>query len=256
MNRIYLFFATLLFVSQGLWAQEPVADNSFLIEEAYNQEPGVVQHISNLVYSRKSKDLELSFTQEWPFLSQTHQLSYTIPYSSVSSGDVKGLGDVYLNYRYQALTQEAGAAFSLRFSVILPSGSEKKNLGTGKVGYQINLPFSRQAAEKWMVHANAGATMTPGVKTPSGKETMIDYHFGGSTIWLMKWNVNFMIEYLAVFEDDGTKHTAVHTISPGFRYAYNAGSLQIVPGIGLPIQLNDSDKTASLFFYLSLEHPF
>jgi hypothetical protein len=85
---------------------------------------------------------------------------------------------------------------------------------------------------------------------------MIDYHFGVSTIWLMKWNVNFMIEYLAVFEDDGTKHTAAHTISPGFRYAYNAGSLQIVPGIGLPIQVNGQDNAARLFFYLSLEHPF
>lgn len=256
MNRIYLVFAILLYVAQGLWAQEPIADNSFLIEEAYNQEPGVVQHISNLVYSHKSKDLEFSFTQEWPFLSQTHQLSYTVPYSSLSSGDVKGLGDVYLNYRYQALTQETWAAFSPRFSVILPTGNEKKNLGTGKIGYQTNLPFSRQVAEKWMIHANAGATMTPGVKTSNGKETMIDYHFGGSAIWLMQWNVNFMLEYLAVFEDDGTKHTSVHTISPGFRYAHNAGSLQIVPGIGLPIQLNGSAKTTSLFFYLSFEHPF
>ena len=34
----------------ALTAQEPptppIADNSFLIEEAYNQDPGVVQHIS------------------------------------------------------------------------------------------------------------------------------------------------------------------------------------------------------------------
>jgi len=44
---------TLLRVS-CVFAQEsePIEDNSFLIEEAYNQEAGVVQHISNL--DRKS----------------------------------------------------------------------------------------------------------------------------------------------------------------------------------------------------------
>lgn len=250
---IMTFFLSL---TQILQAQEPVADNSFLIEEAYNQEPGVVQHISNLVYTRKSRDLEFSFTQEWPFLSQTHQLSYSIPYASLSGGDAKGIGDVYLNYRYQAMDQTAWAAFSPRFSVILPTGDDKKELGTGKVGYQVNLPFSKQLNEKIVCHVNAGATLTPGVKTTSGKETLLSYHFGGSAIYLMKWNINFMLEYIAQFEDDGAKLTATHTVSPGFRYAYNAGSLQIVPGFGIPIQLTGSDKTTSLFLYLSFEHPF
>jgi hypothetical protein len=32
----------------------PIQDNSFLIEEAYNQEPGVVQHISVFTRTRSS----------------------------------------------------------------------------------------------------------------------------------------------------------------------------------------------------------
>jgi len=45
-----LAFPALLLASHMV-GQEVVhiADNSFLIEEAYNQEAGVVQHISNLV---------------------------------------------------------------------------------------------------------------------------------------------------------------------------------------------------------------
>src|SRR5438876_6718461 len=68
---------------------EGIMDNSFLIEEAYNQEAGIVQHIFNGVYSvdrisgTTQRRLDLSFTQEWPAYGQAHQFSYTIPYSIV-----------------------------------------------------------------------------------------------------------------------------------------------------------------------------
>ena len=53
----------------------PIKDNSFLIEEAYNQEEGVVQHISNWMRDRATNDWIYTFTQEWPIGSQTHQFS-------------------------------------------------------------------------------------------------------------------------------------------------------------------------------------
>src|SRR5712664_763826 len=60
-----------------------IMDNSFLIEEAYNQEDGIVQHIVNAVYSiddlsePHQRRMDLSFTQEWPAYGQAHQFSYT-----------------------------------------------------------------------------------------------------------------------------------------------------------------------------------
>src|SRR5688572_5598548 len=79
-----------------------ISDNSFLIEEAYNQGPGVVQHILTGFYNvnrlggSDDKALDLSFTQEWPLWSQTHQLSYTVPYFFTRSGGQSdnGIGDV------------------------------------------------------------------------------------------------------------------------------------------------------------------
>ena len=50
-----------------------------LIEEAYNQEPGVVQHISAWQRSLRSAAWGFTFTQEWPLGTQTLQLRYTIP---------------------------------------------------------------------------------------------------------------------------------------------------------------------------------
>ena len=43
-----------------------IQDNSFLVEEAYNQNFGVVQHISSFTRFFESKDWNYTFTQEWP----------------------------------------------------------------------------------------------------------------------------------------------------------------------------------------------
>jgi purine-binding chemotaxis protein CheW len=62
----------------GVRAQEPIKDNSFLIEEAYNQERGVVQHISTLSRTAGG-DWMYTFTQEWPLPDERHQVSFTLP---------------------------------------------------------------------------------------------------------------------------------------------------------------------------------
>ena len=62
-------------------AIDGIEDNSFLIEEAYNQEKGVVQHIFNAYYSADSgtRGWTFVFTQEWPVFFQNHQFSFTLP---------------------------------------------------------------------------------------------------------------------------------------------------------------------------------
>ena len=75
-----------------------IEDNSFFIEEAYNQDPRVVQHIFNgMSFTLPQKDVVFSFTQEWPVGSQNHQLSFTIPYALLNSNTVSGIGDVLIN---------------------------------------------------------------------------------------------------------------------------------------------------------------
>src|SRR5437016_5370175 len=55
-----------------------VQDNSFLMEEAYNQEKGIVQHINTFRTHRGTSDFDYSFTQEWPVGGLTHQLSFDL----------------------------------------------------------------------------------------------------------------------------------------------------------------------------------
>src|SRR5262245_31125265 len=90
---------------QSSQTDEPgIQDNSFLIEEAYNQGFGVVQHISSFTRLWDSKDWIYTFTQEWPVPGDArHQLSYTLAFQHAGdfAGSGAGIGDVLLNYRYQ-----------------------------------------------------------------------------------------------------------------------------------------------------------
>src|SRR5262249_42968534 len=58
-------------------------DNAFLVEEAFNQEPGEVQHIFNWIdfWDRtphgKTRDFSATYTMELPLGSQKHQFSFT-----------------------------------------------------------------------------------------------------------------------------------------------------------------------------------
>lgn len=85
---------------------DDIQDNSYFIEEAYNQETGVIQHIQNFMYL-KTKNYAYSFTEEWPVGGQTHQLSVTVPINHIDADGAfaSGVGDIALNYRYQLVFQ-------------------------------------------------------------------------------------------------------------------------------------------------------
>jgi hypothetical protein len=122
-------------------AAPPIRDNSFLVEEAYNQEARVVQHISFLALSRDPHAWEYAFTQEWPAGGQRHQVSVTIPL--MHAAEATGVGDVALNYRYQLAFDDAtGNAVAPRLSLILPTGDADEGRGTASLGVQANLPVS------------------------------------------------------------------------------------------------------------------
>src|SRR5689334_2047097 len=82
-------------------SQQPgIQDNSFLLEEAYNQNFGVVQHISSFARFWNSKDWAYTFTQEWPVPGDArHQFSYTLPYwhAGAFQESGAGIGDILLN---------------------------------------------------------------------------------------------------------------------------------------------------------------
>jgi hypothetical protein len=246
-------------------APRPIQDNSFLMEEAYNQESRVVQHISTFARERGSDGWSYTFTQEWPFFGQKNQLSYTIPLSRADSdGTGTGIGDVALNYRYQLVgSGDTRVAVAPRLSVILPTGSESKGRGTGGTGVQLNLPLSFMATDRLALHSNAGVTYTPRAINGTGAHAATQaFNLGQSAILLATPTLNFMLESVwtrteMVVGEGVTGDETSFLVSPGVRWAINAPSgLQIVPGLAVPIGVGPSRGERSLFLYLSFEHPF
>ena len=261
--RTILLFAILLVAVSAVAGQtaasQPIEDNSFLIEEAYNQEKGVIQYI-NSFYRTGNGNFVYNFTNEFPVGGQRHQFSYSINVAGVNGRD--GLGDTLLNYRYQlhGMKEEDRVAISPRFSLILPTGNFRRGTGSGAVGFQFNLPVSVRHSKLIVTHWNAGATFIPRARDTAGDRANVSgFNLGQSTVFLLKNNFNILVETswnsLAAVTANG--RTAIGyslLVNPGIRWAWNfKNGLQIVPGIAAPIGIGPSYGQSGIFLYLSFE---
>jgi hypothetical protein len=244
----------------------PIQDNSFLIEEAYNQEDGVIQHISTYERLTNSHDWVYTQTDEWPVRSYKHQLSVTLAatHSGSFEGSGAGWGDTAFNYRYQlAGSGETRLAVAPRVSLLFPTGDHSYGRGSGGLGLQTNLPVSIQHSAKLVSHWNAGATWIPrALDARRNTAGTIGFNLGQSLVWLASPRVNFLVETLwtsseSVVGPRKTLRSQDLYVSPGIRWAHNLrGELQIVPGIAAPMGVGPCAGEKGVIFYLSFEHPF
>jgi hypothetical protein len=241
--------------------ERPIQDNSFLVEEAYNQEPGVIQHISTFQRERGG-GWGYSFTEEWPVRGQRHQASFTFSALRPEGGSA-GVGDLALNYRLQAVgSGDTRVAFTPRLSGVLPTGQASRGRGAGGVGLQANLPVSVARLGPLVSHLNVGATLTPSAWAgPDEDARQVGFHAGQGLVWLAHPRLNVMLEALYTRTDlaldGGTETEETLHLNPGLRGAIDVpGGLQIVPGVSVPIGAGPSRGERAIFLYLSLEHPF
>jgi DtxR family transcriptional regulator, Mn-dependent transcriptional regulator len=229
-----------------------ITDNSFLVEEAYNQGPGIFQNI--LGFTRQNGEWQLSYTQEWPAPDMRHQLSYSL--SAESAASKSGFGDVYLNYRYQALEEGPGRpAFAPRVSLIVPSG--RVEAGAGEGGMQVNLPVSKQHGD-FHFNGNGGFTWLP----RGERADLVSPSLAGSVIYRLRPMFHLMLESVAAFDAGDTpqgtvERTASFTISPGVRGGWNvAEDSQVILGFAVPITRVSGESSAGVFLYFSYELRF
>jgi len=235
-----------------------------LAEEAYNQEPGVVQHISAFTRMWNSKTWAYSFTQEWPVpYHWRHQLSYTLVEAKTGQEINRSFGDVLINYRYQLIgSGETRLAVSPRATLILPTGSVKNGSGYGGPGVQAVLPASLVLNRHFVSHYDLGGTLIPQARDAAGDSAAsYGYNATGSLIWLAHSRINGMFETAwtsahLVSRPHGTDLQKTLWLAPGVRGAFNFKSgLQIVPGVAFVSGVGPSSGDHGAFFYLSFEHP-
>ena len=238
---------------------EPFAilDNSFLVEEAFNQESGIFQ---NIVTLRLGEDdaWEAAFTQEWPIFTQTHQFSFTA--AALGINGERGLDDLMINYRWQASMESASApAFSPRVSLILATGNTSKGFGSGGTGWQVNLPFSKQFNDTY-IHWNAGFTHTPAAEGIARDHSLFTPHLALSGIRRLRPMFNLMIESVVEWEQfvegDVKRRETIWTLSPGFQTGWNTDTTQTIVGVAIPVAVSGGGTSVGLFGYFSYELPF
>ena len=246
----------------GPEALEPLVDNSFLVEEAFNQEPGVVQNILTFARDRASGAWVSTFTQEWPAPDQDHQLSYTLSFGrNAEPGRGLGLGDLLLNWRYRAASDGNRMGFTPRLSVVVPAGRAAAEIGYGGWGAQANLPISTGLGRALIAHSNLGATWVPEGRSGGERTRWISYSLAQSLVWLVHPRLNLLAEVVWV----GNERTAggvtardqTLTVSPGVRAGFDLpGDTQVVIGAAIPLGLGPSAGDVAVFGYLSVELPF
>jgi hypothetical protein len=225
-----------------------IADNSFLVEEAFNQEPRIFQNIF-AVRRTRGGIWDGTFTQEWPLASQTHQLSFAVPF--LVGGGASAFGEIALNYRWQASLDEGRwPAISPRITLLLPTSEERRPLGFSGTGLQVNLPVSKELG--WViVHGNLGATWF--------NETTVPFA-AGSLIWGLRPMFHPMLEVTTEWTHVDAKSSSsgrdtTVTVLPGFRTGWNFGDQQVVLGFGIPMTRGAEHDNGALV-YFSYELPF
>lgn len=240
----------------------PIQDNSFLVEEAYNQEDGVVQHISFFQFL-PTTGWAFTQTDEWPLRAIKHQLSLTMAATQADGYSGAGLGDTFVNYRYQLMgSGDTRLAIAPRVSLLLPTGDAAQGRGMGGPGLQVNLPISIVLSKRLVSHSNIGATWVPRAQDQFHQTAnSLGANLGQSFVWLFNPRFNGMLETIwtsnpQVVSSGVTSSQHNLYISPGVRWAYNfKNGLQIVPGVGLPIGFGaNSGHQLGAIFYLSFEH--
>jgi hypothetical protein len=254
------------------FSQPAFEDNSFLLEEAFNQRIGSIQTIFNYNLDNiRYKNAQFSFTQEIPLADLKHELSYTVVYGLAENQDGgvnSGLGDITISYRPMLLGEKHWAMVIPRFTLILPTGKSSNGLGLGAPGFQFNLAVTKRPTRKLVTHFNAGFTylyksdryyFTNNTNQLAYEHDLFFKNIGASIIWYPTRKANLMVEYISNFisginQENKITDNYQQIVNPAFRFCIDNGRMQIVPGIGFPIRImNSKYEGAGLFFYLSFE---
>jgi hypothetical protein len=248
---------------------EVLQDNSFLVNEAYNQDPDQVQHVLTGWHFPNASVWLLTFDDQWPVGGEKHQMDLFVPYGSQGAIDPHGFGDLQIGYQYQARLQGEGSAFSMAPGVklSLPTGSWTKGLGLGGPGVLVSLPISRRLSQHVEVHFNLGGSWFPTAKTlgASGETlrgSLATLSEGASIVIHVNPTLNLSLEAVggqaeALGESGKKLWGSTAFLSPGVAYAINFKSgAQLTLGAAVPFGLDRQSPNSSLFLYVSLEHNF
>ena len=153
-----------------------IEDNSFLIEEAYNQEPGVVQHIFNAVVHDERSTARMAIQFHAGMAGLFPRTSVLI-YDSVGPSDRRARPHLrYRRYAAQLSLPGAGRgefkpAFAPRFSLNPADRQPRSRHRQWRGRLSMGASFQQELGPRFATNANLGVTYLPGVRERLGGST-------------------------------------------------------------------------------------
>ncbi len=247
--------------------QAPIEDNSFLLSEGYNQDPGVVQVIQGFQWAPSSQDWSHFAAIEVPIVTEKHQLTLqtSLLHAGTASTPVE-FGDLMLNYQYW-LISEGSVYLAPRVGFYLPTGSYQRSAGSGTLGVMTGISFTANFSEKLAHHWSADVVVYPLSRATDGSSaTTLDATLATSIVWRPLWFFNLLTEVLLVSDQSptpgsGSTRAWNGILNPGTRFLIRFGKKrpwEIVPGVSVPLvwSIAGGSVTLGVFGYLSVEGPW
>jgi hypothetical protein len=258
--------------SYAYYGDLKIEDNSFLVDEAFNQEKGVMQYTSNFYWSdMNSNCMAYTFTHEIPVFSNHHQVSYTLQYNfsqPFGTSRNSGPGDMTIGYTYLATGKDDWLMTVPQINFIIPTGDPARGLGNGGFGGKLSLALTKRLSGAIVTHYNISYTTiykadyyinTFQAESRKGEKNIKVNTFAASVIWYPASRFNLMLESVANYVNgigvNGSNLRGWQVISnPGVRFAADLNKALLVAGVSCPITFDsNSADQAGILIYLSIE---
>lgn len=241
-------------ITQLHWRNQPMSieDNSFLLEEAFNQSPGIIQYTASAKFHHGTAALNFEF--ELPIRGESHQLSFSIPAKVFQSNT--GMEDLVFSYRPLLSGRQRWLMLTPKISVILPTGNFAHGLGNGTFGLEWNIAMTKRISRKLISHINAGSSYSLCDTQLEILEKRLQSRFAGmSVIFAVARRFDLLAEVIAADEVSAPVKSHLSLIgNPGFRLLLNINGFAVVPGMSTPIEiLSGRPRLSQVLFYLSIE---
>ncbi|HEY0744306.1 MAG TPA: hypothetical protein VGD40_22720 [Chryseosolibacter sp.] len=267
-NCVALSDTTIVRGSYRYYGAAAIEDNSMFVDEALNQNSGSLQFVSSLL-TRKNF-AEYQFEVEIPLAGEEHQMSFDLPvtihsFQSTPRDGATGfqVGDLQITYRPLLFGRNKWCLLAPSISILLPV----TDLGVGAKhgpGAALKLAMTKRTSTNVTTHLNlAGSWMLqrgsaqgePLLQGPPEEKVL---SVASGIVFSISRKANLMLEqcYNRGLEQsmDNKRVFREFTISPAVRFAFNAGSTQLVPAFGFPADFSDGAFHGfDAFIYLSIE---
>lgn len=180
---IDLIICTFLFSTVAFAARPLTTDDAYTVEKGKFQ---VETGLDFIRYDNHDKEFAPSVTLTYGLLERMDLgVGTAYMFFNPAEGEKEnGFGDTALKIKYRLVDQKDWIpSFALSGTLIIPTASESKGLGSGKADFNINTIFTWNLSKRFQLYANLGYTFIGGHQV----NNEFNYSIAGQFVLSDKW---------------------------------------------------------------------